>query len=92
MHNLGLEVISAENYNFRLVFKTFYAEILLLAFVLIHIQSETKAGLLNVNLHDYESFTEGLSRYTKFKLLPDNYELLTQYQQQETERLLASRL
>jgi hypothetical protein len=79
MHNIGLEYIETDSYGFRVVLNTFYAEILVMCFVLIHISSETKSGLLNVNLYEYESFTEGLDRYTKFKLLPDNNQLLNKY-------------
>jgi len=37
MHNIGFIYIADNQYNFKVVLKTFYTEILVLAFVLIHI-------------------------------------------------------
>jgi hypothetical protein len=62
------------------VLKTFYAEILVMTFVLIHIQSETKAGLLNVKLSEFETFTEGLDRYIRLVVLVNNAKALQEYE------------
>lgn len=65
-YNLGLKYLTTE--SFASVLKQFYPEILILIFVLLHIQQETLAGLFDVSLEKYESFEEGLERYIQIVL------------------------
>lgn len=51
-HNIGLIHIKESQYGFATVLNYFYCEILILAFVLIHIQQETLAGLFDINLEE----------------------------------------
>jgi hypothetical protein len=60
-----------ENDNVWMALKSFLPEISIIITVLLHIQQETLAGIFDVSLEQYESFTEGLRRETYNILVND---------------------
>ena len=50
--NLGLVYIDNTSFGFSTVFETFYAEILVLTSVMIHIQATTGCGLMDSSLNE----------------------------------------
>ena len=54
------------------MFQQFYAEILVILAVLIHIQSQQKSGLVGATLSNFENFEQGLFRYMEMVVLRDN--------------------
>jgi hypothetical protein len=69
------------------VLKQFYPEILILVFVLLHIQQETLAGLFDVSLEEYESFQDGLDRYIRIVLAQDVKALRIYEEEQLTNKI-----
>lgn len=67
--------------------KQFYPEILILVFVLLHIQQETLAGLFDVSLEEYESFQDGLDRYIRIVLAQDVKALRIYEEEQLTNKI-----
>ena len=61
-YNLGLVFIV--NFSFWSCLAQFIPEILIIMSVLVHIQGETLAGLFDVPPYRFETFEEGLRRYT----------------------------
>jgi hypothetical protein len=62
-YNFGIVYIPIEDYeNFWQMLWWFLPEIGIIISTLILIQKETLAGIFNVSLSDYESFTDGLQR------------------------------
>ena len=47
-------------------FAFYYPQILLVLFILMHIQKETRLGVFDVSYEAYETFCDGLFRYRKY--------------------------
>ena len=87
---LGLTLYNGSDFINGLSY--YYPQLLLLLFVLIHVQKEIRLGVFDKTLTEYETFEEGLMRYRRFCVCKSEQERTTLDNESQSKLLLEGKL